>query len=162
MGALTPLQQEQFAKNPRFIGFKFPDVTKPETIDKKYAGKLQKEGLDLMQGLLMMDPNERLTAKQALLHPFFDGLRTESEEEEFLKDQEKCLKRVESSTNPRGPGTMSRNCDQSRSRSGLRNNKLAKNGALQNTKRFNQQANDPIQDTENKSRSLGRKTNDKT
>ena len=81
MGALTPFQQEQFAKNPRFIGFKFPDVTKPETIEKKYAGKLSKEGLDLMQGLLMMDPNERLTAKQALMHPYFDGVRTASEEE---------------------------------------------------------------------------------
>lgn len=130
MGALTPLQQEQFAKNPRFIGFKFPDVTKPETVEKKYSGKLSKEGLDLMQGLLQMDPNDRLTAKQALMHPFFDGLRTASEEEQFMKDQEKSLKRVESSTNPRGPGTMSRNCDQSRSRSGLRTNKMVKGGPL--------------------------------
>ena len=83
-----------------------------------------------MQGLLMMDPNERLTAKQALMHPYFDGVRTASEEEQFLKDQEKSLKRVESSTNPRGAGTMSRNGDQSRSRSGLRTNKLVKAGAL--------------------------------
>lgn len=64
-----------------------------------------------MSGLLMMDPNERLTAKQALMHPYFDGLRTTAEEEQFMKDQEKILKRVESSTNPRGPGTMSRNND---------------------------------------------------
>lgn len=48
MGALTSFQQEQFAKNPRFIGFKFPDVTKPETVEKKYSGKLTKEGLELM------------------------------------------------------------------------------------------------------------------
>jgi len=27
-------------------------VTKPETIEKKYAGKLSKEGLELMNGLL--------------------------------------------------------------------------------------------------------------
>jgi hypothetical protein len=38
-------------------------VTKPETIDKKYAGKLTKEGLELMNGLLMMDPKDRLSAK---------------------------------------------------------------------------------------------------
>lgn len=63
LGALTPFQQEQFAKNPRFIGFKFPDVTKPETIEKKYAGKLKKEGMDLLNGILMMDPKDRLTAK---------------------------------------------------------------------------------------------------
>jgi serine/threonine protein kinase len=99
-------------------------VTKPETIDKKYAGKLSKEGLELMQGLLMMDPKDRFTAKQALMHQFFDGLRTAAEEEQIIRDREKSLKRVESSTNPRVTGTMSRNGDQSRSRSGLRNNKL--------------------------------------
>jgi len=45
-------------------------------IAKKYAGKLSKEGVDIMNGLLMMDPAERLTAKQALMHSFFDGIRT--------------------------------------------------------------------------------------
>jgi hypothetical protein len=38
------------------VGFKFPDVSKPETLKKKYAGKLPQDGLDLMQGLLIMDP----------------------------------------------------------------------------------------------------------
>jgi len=38
-------------------------VTKPETLEKKYTGKLSKEGIDLMNGLLTMDPNDRLTAK---------------------------------------------------------------------------------------------------
>ena len=81
-----------------------------------------------MNGLLTMDPNDRLTAKQALMHNYFDGIRTEEEEEMILKDREKSLKRVESSTNPRATGTMSRNGDQSRSRSGLRNNKFIKAG----------------------------------
>ena len=56
-------------------------MTKPETIEKKYAGKLSKEGLELMNGLLIMDPKDRFSAKQALLHSFFDGLRTAEEEE---------------------------------------------------------------------------------
>jgi len=33
-----------------------------------------------MNGLLKMDPRERLTAKEALYHPYFDGLRSEAEE----------------------------------------------------------------------------------
>jgi serine/threonine protein kinase len=119
------------------VGFKFPDVTKPETIEKKYAGKISKEGLEMMRGLLEMDPTSRLSAKQALMHPFFDGLRTAAEEEQVHKDRA-TLKRVESSTNPRVTGTMSRNGDQSRSRSGLRNNKIMKPGThLNNVKRFN-------------------------
>jgi cyclin-dependent kinase-like len=98
-----------FTQNPRFFGFKFPDVTKPETIEKKYAGKVSQEGLDLLQGLLKMDPKERLSAKQALMHPYFDGLRSAEEEQLILKERERSLKRVESSGNPRLTGTMSRN-----------------------------------------------------
>jgi hypothetical protein len=33
-----------------------------------------------MTGLLKMDPKERLSAKEALFHPYFDGLRNETEE----------------------------------------------------------------------------------
>ena len=29
---------ESFNKNPRFVGLKFPDISKPETLEKKYSG----------------------------------------------------------------------------------------------------------------------------
>lgn len=89
-----------------------------------------------MNGLLTMDPKERFTAKQALMHKYFDGLRTKEEEEILMKEREKekGLRRVESSTNPRN-GTISRNNDLSRSRSGLRNNKVIK---ANNQKRLQQ------------------------
>ena len=70
---MTYDQQEKFAKNPRFIGFKFPDVTKPETLERKYVGKISQQGLNFMNGLLKMDPKDRLTAKEAIAHPFLDG-----------------------------------------------------------------------------------------
>jgi serine/threonine protein kinase len=69
---------------------------------------MPREGLDLMSGLLAMDPKDRLTAKQALMHPYFDGLRTSAEEEQIAKERERVLKRVESSQNNRN-GTISRN-----------------------------------------------------
>jgi cyclin-dependent kinase-like len=56
LGPMTQDHQEKFSTNPRFIGYKFPDVTKPETIDRKYVGKLSKVALNLMEGLLKMDP----------------------------------------------------------------------------------------------------------
>jgi cyclin-dependent kinase-like len=54
---LTKEQTESFNKNPRFIGLKFPDVSKPETLEKKYTGKLSTKALSLMIGLLKMDPS---------------------------------------------------------------------------------------------------------
>ena len=75
MGPLTPEQIEMFQKNPRFIGTKLPEMTKPETIEKKYLGKLSKKALSFMKACLKMDPAQRITAADALQHPYFDDLR---------------------------------------------------------------------------------------
>lgn len=40
LGPLTEKQQELFNTNPRFIGYKFPTITTPETLEKRYVGKL--------------------------------------------------------------------------------------------------------------------------
>jgi cyclin-dependent kinase-like len=49
LGPLTPDQHELFLKNPRFLGLKFPDMTRPETLERKYAGKASKKALSLMK-----------------------------------------------------------------------------------------------------------------
>jgi cyclin-dependent kinase-like len=50
-------------------------VSKPETLEKKYTGKLSRKALSLMIGLLKMDPRQRLTGEQALMHEYFDDVR---------------------------------------------------------------------------------------
>jgi hypothetical protein len=87
MGPLTSDQNEMFLRNPRFLGLKFPDMTRPETLEKRYSGIMAKKELSfmkvsiselfsgykmhtLMQGLLRMDPAERLTGSSALEHPY--------------------------------------------------------------------------------------------
>ena len=35
---------------------------------------MSKKSLSLLKGLLALDPKERLTADEALRHPYFDGL----------------------------------------------------------------------------------------
>ncbi len=62
LGPLTSEQSEMFAKNPRFLGYRFPDISKPETLEKRYIGKLSKTALSLIKGLLRMDPRERFTS----------------------------------------------------------------------------------------------------
>lgn len=72
---MTPDQIESFQKNPRFIGMKFPEMNKPETLEKRYLGKLSKKALMFMKECLKMDPAQRITASKALQHPYFDGIR---------------------------------------------------------------------------------------
>ena len=71
LGSLTPVQQELFQKNPRYIGLKFPEISKLETLEKRYL-KIDSFALDFMQKLLKMEPLERMTANEALLHPYLN------------------------------------------------------------------------------------------
>jgi len=81
MGPLTPEQTEMFLRNPRFLGLKFPDMSRPETLEKRYVGKLTKKALSFMKGLLVMDPSKRLGVQDALQNSYFDGLREEHEQQ---------------------------------------------------------------------------------
>jgi len=49
MGALTSEQNEMFLRNPRFLGLKFPDMTRPETLEKRYSGIMAKKELSFMK-----------------------------------------------------------------------------------------------------------------
>ena len=62
-------------KNPRFIGLKVPEVARPETLERRYRNKLSAKALDFMQKCLQLDPNDRMTAEEAVNHPYFEGLR---------------------------------------------------------------------------------------
>ena len=42
---------------------KFPEVPKPETLERRYLGKVSKKGLQFMKGLLKMNPDERMTSR---------------------------------------------------------------------------------------------------
>jgi cyclin-dependent kinase-like len=77
LGPLTAEQQEVFQKNPRFVGLKFPEMTRAETLEKRYLGKLTREAVNFMKALLKMDPSQRMTASEALMHPYFGPLREE-------------------------------------------------------------------------------------
>jgi serine/threonine protein kinase len=74
MGSLTSAQIEQYNRNPRYVGIKLPDVSKPETLVKRYFGKLSKRALSFIKGVLKMDPAERMTSLECLEHPYFEGL----------------------------------------------------------------------------------------
>lgn len=46
LGPLTDQHLQLFLKNPRFVGLKFPDMSKPETLQKRFVGKVRESALD--------------------------------------------------------------------------------------------------------------------
>jgi cyclin-dependent kinase-like len=74
LGPMIPDHLDMFMANPRFAGLKFPDMSKPETLQKKYMGKILKRPLALMKALMAMDPAIRPTAQQCLTNPYFEGM----------------------------------------------------------------------------------------
>ena len=41
---------------------KFPEINKPETLERRYLGKLSAKALKFMKSIFKMDPKERLTS----------------------------------------------------------------------------------------------------
>lgn len=74
LGPLTREQHDLFLRNPRFNGLKFPDMRSPETMERKYSGKLPQDALLFIKALLAVDPHQRLTCQQALAHPYLASL----------------------------------------------------------------------------------------
>lgn len=54
---------------------RLPEIQSLDRLDKKYFGKICQKGLALIKSLLKLDPKERMTAAEALEHPFFDTER---------------------------------------------------------------------------------------
>lgn len=73
IGKFTDEQYEQFANNPHFSGFKLPEVTKPETLERRYMGKLGKNAISFMKMLLHPDPKQRLKGEEIFKHPYFEN-----------------------------------------------------------------------------------------
>lgn len=70
-------------KSSRGINYNFP--SKPGTGIEKLVPHASRDAVSLIQGLCMYDPDERMTARQALKHPFFreywgseEGIRGET------------------------------------------------------------------------------------
>ena len=73
LGKLPDSQIELFYNNPHFKGIKLPEFLKPETLERRYMGKLSKQALSFMKGLLSMDPKTRLKGDAIFSHPYFEN-----------------------------------------------------------------------------------------
>ena len=74
LGNFTEEQVEMFYGNPLLNGKNLLDVVKPETLERRYLGKLPKVAITFMKGLLCLDPKKRLNGSTVFLHPYFEKL----------------------------------------------------------------------------------------
>ncbi|KAI6038979.1 kinase-like domain-containing protein [Pisolithus marmoratus] len=62
--------------NPNYMEHKFPQI-KPHPFNKVFRPRTAPEAIDLVQRLLEYTPAARLSAVEAMVHPFFDELRAD-------------------------------------------------------------------------------------
>ncbi|XP_052280938.1 cyclin-dependent kinase-like 5, partial [Dreissena polymorpha] len=75
VGQLPPDQMNMFYNNARFSGLKFPSVSKPQTIVKRYQGILSSVMIDFMVQTLRLEPTDRFTIEDCLDHVSFQTER---------------------------------------------------------------------------------------
>ncbi|BEJ01024.1 hypothetical protein CcaverHIS631_0508810 [Cutaneotrichosporon cavernicola] len=72
----TPTREQIKTMNPNYMEHKFPQI-KPHPFTKVFRPRTSPDAIDLISHLLEYTPTARLTAPEALVHHFFDELRTE-------------------------------------------------------------------------------------
>ena len=72
LGNLPEKLVNMFYKSSSFKGKELTQVSKPETLEKKFLGKLDPIAIDFMKGLLQMDPTKRLNSYTVFNHKYFD------------------------------------------------------------------------------------------
>ncbi len=68
----------------------FPQIVQLETLSSKYSKLISKQGLHLLNKLLAIDSKERITALQALKHPFLKELY--EQDSDFMKRESRVKK----------------------------------------------------------------------
>ena len=53
---------------------KFPDMSKPDTLQKKYVGKLSRRALNFVKSVLQMEPSDRSTSRECVEHAYFEDI----------------------------------------------------------------------------------------
>ncbi len=81
--------------------------SKRETLEEKYLGKLPRKALAFMKACLKMDPSERITAAEALYHPYFEGLVPVPSPTMLMSHREADVENsIVGSSGIRGPGSL--------------------------------------------------------
>ena len=86
LGNLPEELVNMFYKNPIYEGKKLINISKPETIERRYMEKLGPTAIDFMKGLLQLDPKKRLNSETVFKHRYFAPFMKEEEKKKKLNE----------------------------------------------------------------------------
>ena len=87
LGNLPDELVNMFYKNPIYEGKELLHVSKPESLERRYMGKLGPTAIDFMKGLLQLDPKKRLNTETVFKHKYFSCFMKEEKEKEKEKER---------------------------------------------------------------------------
>ena len=73
LGNLPEFEIEMLKKNKIFNEKELLYIKEPETLEKRYEGKIDEDAIDFLKGLLNMDPDLRLNGETVFKHKYFEG-----------------------------------------------------------------------------------------
>ena len=89
LGNLPEDLVNMFYSNEIYNGKELLRVNRPESLERRYFGKLGPTAIDFMKGLLQLDPNKRLNDDNVFKHKYFNCFMNEPENKYILDMLEK-------------------------------------------------------------------------
>ena len=89
LGNLPTELVNMFYENPIYNGKELLKVNRPESLERRYMGKLGPTAIDFLKGLLQLDPNKRINDETVFKHKYFACFMKEPENQYILDFLEK-------------------------------------------------------------------------
>ena len=89
LGNLPQDLVNMFYDNPLYNGKELLKVNRPESLERRYMGKLGPSAIDFLKGLLQLDPNKRINDETVFKHKYFTCFMKEPENQYILDLYEK-------------------------------------------------------------------------
>ena len=124
LGNFPQEQVDKFYSNPLFHGKNLLNVTKPETLERKYLGKLNKQAINFLKGLLELDPKKRLNGTTVFQHPYFAKLI--SSDPQFQNENQEILMQNENNNNINNKIVFKNDEEKNNTNNNIPNNQILK------------------------------------
>ena len=84
LGNLPQELANMFYENPTYNRREMLKVNRPESLERRYMGKLGPTAIDFLKGLLQLDPNKRINDETVFKHKYFSCFMKEPENQYIL------------------------------------------------------------------------------